>query len=96
MSEKESAFILKESSLHFNKLLSVIKKGKKPEPTLDQLVYFRIMKKIAEVNKKKGIADFEFYKDKKDFYHDIKIPFLKNKIAKWISGREIKKLMANR
>lgn len=96
MSEKEKEFNLKESSLHYNKLISVVKSAKKPEPTLGQLVYFRIMKKIAELNKKIGKADFEFYKDKKDFYHAVKVSYPKKLFAKWVADREINKLMKNR
>ena len=80
----------------YEELLNAIKSHEKFEPSLGQLVYFNIFKSISEWNKLKGWADYNFYKDKKDFYNDIKIPFVKNKIAKWIAGRETKKLMANR
>ena len=80
----------------YEELLNAIKSREKFEPSLGQLVYFNIFKSISELNKLKGWADYKFYKDKKDFYNDIKIPFVKNKIAKWIAGRETKKLMANR
>ncbi|MEN8788650.1 MAG: flavodoxin family protein [Flavobacteriaceae bacterium] len=80
----------------FEKLINAITSHEKFEPSLGQLVYFNIFKSISEFNKMKGWADHKFYKDKKDFYYDIKIPFVKNKIAKWIAGREIKKIMADR
>ena len=80
----------------YEKLINAIKSHEKFEPSLGQLVYFNIFKSISELNKLKGWADYEFYKDKKDFYYDIKIPFVRNKIAKWIAGRETKKLKANR
>jgi len=96
MSKKETAYNLKEASSHFNKLISVIKSDKKPEPTIGQLVYFRIMKKIAELNKKSGPADYEFYKDKEEFYHDIKVSYPKKLYAKWIADREIKKMISNK
>lgn len=80
----------------YKKLIKAINTHKEFEPTLAQLVYFNIFKSISELNKIKGWADYKFYKDKKDFYYDIKIPFLKNKMAKWIAGREVKKLMANK
>ncbi|NNJ40063.1 MAG: iron-sulfur flavoprotein, partial [Eudoraea sp.] len=47
-------------------------------------------------NKLKGWADYEFYRDKNDYYYDIKIPFWKNKLVKWIAGKEIKKMTINR
>ncbi|MBT8183185.1 MAG: flavodoxin family protein [Eudoraea sp.] len=80
----------------YEKMINAIKSDKKFEPSLGQLVYFNIFKSISELNKLKGWADYKFYKDKKDFYDDSKIPFLKNKIAKWVAGKEIKKLKANR
>ncbi|WP_421802976.1 flavodoxin family protein [Flagellimonas sp.] len=80
----------------YEKLISAIKSHKEFEPSLGQLVYFKIFKYISEWNKLKGWADYKFYKDKKNFYYEVKIPFLKNRVAKWIAGREIKKFMANR
>jgi multimeric flavodoxin WrbA len=80
----------------YEKLIEAIKSHGNFKPSLGQLVYFNIFKSISELNKTKGWADYNFYKDKKDFYHDIKIHFLKNKMAKWIAGREVKKLMANK
>ena len=80
----------------YEKLIHAIKTHEKFEPSLGQLVYFNIFKSISVWNKMKGWADYEFYKDKGDFYYDTKIPFVKNRIAKWIAGREVKKFMANR
>jgi hypothetical protein len=36
-------------------------------------------------------ADYEYYKDKTDYYYDTKIPFLKKLIAKKVA----KKIMSN-
>ena len=80
----------------YEKLLETIGSHKKFKPSFGQLVYFNILKSISVLNKKKGWADYQFYKEKEDFYYDIKIPFVKNKIAKWIAGKEIKKIMANK
>ena len=80
----------------YEKLINVIKSHEEFKPSLGQLVYFNIFKSISELNKLKGWADYKFYKDKNDFYYDIKIPFLKNKFAKWIAGRQVKKMMANK
>ena len=95
-SEKENNRNRTKALDAYEKLISAIQSPKPFEPSIDQLVYFNIFKFISNWNKLKGWADYEFYKDKKDFYYDVKIPFLKHKIAKWIAGREIKKLMANR
>jgi len=80
----------------YEKLINAIKSHEEFEPSFGQLLYFNIFKSISELNKAKGWADYKFYKGKKDFYYDIKIPFLKNKMAKWIAGREVKKLKANK
>ena len=95
-SEKETDHNQKKALNGYEKLISAIKSHEKFKPSLGQLIYFNIFKSISELNKLKGWADYEFYKDKKDFYYDMKIPFVKNKIAKWIAGREVKKIMANK
>ncbi len=95
-SETEAEYTRTKALNVYGKLISAIKSHEKFEPSLGQLVYFNIFKSISEWNKTKGWADYKYYKDKKDFYYDIKIPFVKNKIAKWIAGREFKKLMAHR
>lgn len=95
-SETETAFNAKKALNEYEKLIHAIKSHEKFEPSLGQLVYFNIFKSISELNKTKGWADYNFYRDKKDFYFDIKIPFVKNKMAKWIAGKELKKLKANK
>ena len=93
--EEETNRNRKQATEAYEKLIGAIKTQEKVEPTFAQLVYFNIFKSISELNKLKGWADYEFYKDKEDFYYDIKIPFWKNKLVKWIAGKEIKKMMAN-
>ena len=95
-SEKESEYNRIMASNAYEKLIDAIRSNEKLEPSINQLVYFNILKSISVLNKWKGPADYAFYKDKKDFYYDVKIPSVKNKIAKWIAGREIKKMTANK
>ena len=95
-SEIETAHNHKKALNGYEKLINAIKSHEHFEPSIDQLVYFNIFKSISEWNKTKGWADYQFYKDKIDFYYDIEIPFVKNKIAKWIAGREVRKMMANK
>ena len=95
-SEKETEQNRKKALKAYEKLLHAIRTHEKFEPSLGQLVYFNIFKSISEQNKLKGWADHAFYKDKNDYYYDIKIPILKKKIAKWIAGRELKKMNAHR
>ncbi len=94
--EKETAHNRVIALKEYGKLLRAIQTHEEHKPSLGQLVYFNIFKGISEMNKAKGWADYRFYKDKKDFYYDIKIPFVKNRIAKWIANREIKKMKANK
>ena len=83
-----------------NNFIKGIEKGKEkehlPEPTLLKLIYFNILKAVGEVNKKEGPADYEYYKDKTDFFYTTKINPFKKMIAKRISGREIAKMMKDR
>ncbi len=95
-SESETKHNHHKARIAYQKLIDAIKSHKKFEPSLNQLVYFNIFKSISELNKLKGWADYEFYKDKKDFYYDVEVPLLKNKLAKWIAGKEIKKMKANK
>ena len=80
----------------FTEFVSAIKKGERFKPELGDLVYFHIFKAISELNKKEGIADYEYYKDKTGYYYDVEVPFFKKRLAKWIAGREIEKFVANK
>ncbi len=84
----------KQATEAYAKLITAIKAKEQFKPSFAQLVYFNIFKSISGLNKLKGWADYEFYKEKKDFYYDVKIPYLKNKLAKWIAGKELKKMTA--
>ena len=95
-SEAETQYNQEQIARAFEKLISAIRKGERSKLKFGQLVYFYIFKAISELNKKQGIADYEYYKDKADYYYDIKIPSYKMKFAKWIAGKEIKKFTANK
>lgn len=72
----------------FDKLIARIEIGGKDKPTIDKLVPFGVFKYVSEVDKENMSADYEYYKDKKDYYYDTKIPFAK----KYISKRFVKKI----
>lgn len=95
-SEKEKTNTHEQTRKAFDKFITSIKEGKKNPPTLTQIIMFNIFKAISDWNKKKGIADYQFYKDKTDYFYDAKMPFFKKKLARWIAGKEIKKMMENR
>ncbi len=95
-SEAETQYNKEQFVQAFKKLVSAIQNGERFKPKFGYLVYFYIMKAISELNKKEGIADYEYYKDKTDYYYDFEIPFYKKWFAKWVAGREIKKFVANK
>jgi len=80
----------------FDKLITAIKKGEREKPSFGRFVYFYIFKEISMMNKKEGIADYEYYKDKTDYYYDIKLPYFRHRLAKRIAGKEIQKMVANK
>ena len=95
-SEAEKQYNIEQTVQAYEKLMSAIQKGERYNPKFGDSVYFYIFKAISELNKKEGIADYEYYKDKTDYYYDLKIPFYKQRFAKWVAGREIKKFSANK
>jgi hypothetical protein len=61
----------------FDKFIARIEKGGKDKPHLDMLVPFNIFKYVSEIDKENMKADYEYYKDKTDYYYETKIPFFK-------------------
>jgi hypothetical protein len=53
------------------------------------MVPFMIFKYLSKLDKDLMAADFEYYKDKGDYYYDVKIPFYKKFIAKRVSDKII-------
>lgn len=73
----------------FRVLLSSIEKRTKTKPTLNSLVPFHIFKLVSELDSKTSPADYEYYKDRKEYYYDTKISPLKTFIAKRVARKEI-------
>jgi multimeric flavodoxin WrbA len=96
--ETENAYNHAQTINAFNTFLERINKdqGKMPTPTLLQLIYFNIFRSLSMITQKTNKADYEFYRDKKDFIYHIEINWLKNIVAKWIARKEVKKIMMNR
>ena len=65
----------------FNTLIARIEKGERDKPSLGMLIPFKVFKYVSEIGKDVMTADYEYYKDKTDFYYDVKIPFYKKMIA---------------
>lgn len=87
-----------EKALQYNKLktikavrvfLSSIEKGVKAKPTLKNLVPFHIFKLVSELDSKAFIADYNYYKDKKEYYFDVQISPLKTFLAKRVARKQI-------
>jgi SAM-dependent methyltransferase len=69
----------------FDKFIAGIEKGSRDKPPLDMLIPFRIFKYISEIDRDNMPSDYGYYKDKTEYYYDIKIPFYK----KFISGKVV-------
>jgi multimeric flavodoxin WrbA len=66
----------------FNALIARIEKGGRDKLSLNMLIPFKVFKYVSEIGKEVMKADYEYYKDKTDFYYDTKIPFFKKMITK--------------
>ena len=74
----------------FNTLIDRIEKGERDKPSLGMLIPFKVFKYVSEIGKDVMTADYEYYKDKTDFYYDTKIPFFK----KMITTKVVKKIIS--
>jgi multimeric flavodoxin WrbA len=73
----------------FKVFISRIEKGVRTKPTLNFLVPFHIFKLVSELDSNTLKADYEYYKDKKEYYYDTKISPLKTFIAKRVARKKI-------
>ena len=94
-SEERKKYNQEQTIKAFDTFISSTKEGQRKLPTLTQLIYFNIFKSISEINKEAGKADYQFYKDKTDFFYDTKINLFKKMLAKRIAGNEVRKIMMN-
>lgn len=74
----------------FGKLIARIEKGGREKATINMMVPFNIFKYVSQIDKETMSADYNYYKDKKDYYYDTKIPFYK----KYITKKVVKKIIA--
>lgn len=96
-SEKRKTYNHEKTVEAFDIFLEGIENGSQapPAPSVTQLVFFNIFNTISEINKETGKADYQFYKDKTDYFYDVKINFFKKMMAKRIVEKLIKKIMEN-
>ena len=74
----------------FDRFVARIEEGGRDNPPLNMLVPFSIFKYVSEIDKETMQADYEYYKDKTDYYYETKIPFVKKMITK----RAVKKIVS--
>lgn len=74
----------------FDSFITRIEKRGRDKPPLNMLIPFNIFKYVSELDKENLPADYEYYKDKKDYYYETKIPFYK----KFITKKVVKKIVA--
>jgi multimeric flavodoxin WrbA len=89
VSEKEKQFNKEKSVKAFKVFFSTIEKKERKKPSLNFLVPFHIFKLVSELDSKMFSADYEYYKNKKDYYYDIHINPLKTIIAKKVARKTI-------
>ena len=70
-----------------NILVSRIEKGEKDKPSLSMMIPFNIFKYVSRLDSQTMTADFEYYKNKEEYYYDAKIPSYKKFIAKKVSNK---------
>lgn len=61
----------------FSRFMTTIEKGERAKPTLGMMIPFSIFKYVSEIDKDTMTADYEYYKDKTDYYYNTNIPFFK-------------------
>ncbi len=71
-------------------LMDKIHNGEKDKPSLNLMIPFNIFKYVSKLDKDLMTADYEYYKDKGDYYYDAKISPLK----KFIAGKVTKKIIS--
>lgn len=87
-SEKEAQLNHEKAVKAFDSFIDSIRKDTRVEPNMNQLVMFNSLKMVSERFKDKFPADYAYYKDKKDYYHEgVKINRFKNMLAKRIAKK---------
>ena len=87
VSKAQKNGLASEAIAAFETFLDQIRKGEKAKPTLGMIVPFGIFKAVSFAARDDMPADYEYYKDKKDFFYDVKLP----SFTKWIADRVVKK-----
>lgn len=93
-SEKETQRNHEKSVKAFDAFIDSIKKDTRVEPSMTQLVMFNSFKMASELVKDKFPADYEYYKNKKDYHNeDAKISGIKKMLAKRIAKKSLDEMV---
>lgn len=87
--EKNTLLNMDKSKRAVKILIEKIERGKKNRPSLKKMIPYNIFKHVSKLDKELTKADYEYYKDKGDYYYEVKIPFYKKIIAKTLSDKII-------
>ena len=90
MPEENKIKNMEKTKAAVNLLISRIEKGEMDKPSLSMMIPFNIFKYVSRLDKDFMKADYEYYKDKGDYYYDTKISPLK----KFIAGKVTKKIIS--
>ena len=90
MSEKRKAENQKKTIKAFDAFIDKINKNERDKPSKELVIVFNIFKTVSELCKDVYKADYEYYKDKTDYYYDAKISFYHKLVAKSVE-KQIKK-----
>jgi multimeric flavodoxin WrbA len=91
MPEKNKVLNLEKSKRAVEILTDKIERGEKNKLSLRMLIPFNIFKHVSQMDKCLMKADYEYYKDKGDYYYETNIPFYKKIIAKRLTDTIISK-----
>lgn len=72
-----------------NTLIERINKGEKDKPEMGMMVPFHIFKYVSTIDKDVMSADYEYYKNKEEYYYETSIPFVKKFLAKRVANKII-------
>ena len=90
MPDKNTILNIKKSRRAVKILLEKTERGVKNKPSLKMLIPYNIFKYVSELDKELMKADYEYYKDRGDYYFETKIPFYKKIIAKKLTNKIIR------
>ena len=89
MPEKNKKLNKEKTIRAVNTLIDRIEKGEKDKPSLSMMIPFLIFKYVSKIDQHVMSADYEYYKEKEDYYYDARIPFDKKFIANRVAGKII-------